>query len=104
MARKIKKGDEVIVLRGNHRGARGEVLSVLTDKERVIVKGVNIVKRHTKPRGTQQGGIFEKEGSIAISNVMLIDPETERATRVGFKVQDDGRKVRIAQKSGKTLD
>lgn len=104
MARKIKKGDQVVVLRGNHRGQRGEVLAVLTDKERVLVQGVNIVKRHMKARGTQPGGIMEKEGSIAISNVMLVDPETDAPTRVGFTTDDKGQKVRSARKSGKALD
>ncbi|MAE71564.1 MAG: 50S ribosomal protein L24 [Gemmatimonadetes bacterium] len=104
MARKIKKGDQVVVLRGNHRGKRGEVLAVLTDKQRVLVQGVNIIKRHTKPSGAQQGGIVEKEGSIAVSNVMLIDPDTDKPIRVGFRVEEDGRKVRIGRRSEKALD
>ncbi len=104
MARKIKKGDQVVVLRGNHRGKRGEVLAVLTGKQRVLVQGVNIIKRHTKPSGAQQGGIVEKEGSIAISNVMLIDPDTDKPTRVGFRVEEDGRRVRVARRSEKALD
>ncbi len=104
MASKIRKGDQVVVLRGNHRGQRGEVLAVLTDKQRVLVQGVNIIKRHMKPRGTQQGGIVEKEGSIAISNVMLIDPESDKPTRVGFQKDDEGRKIRVGRRSEKALD
>jgi len=93
-----------MVLRGNHRGNRGKVLAVHTDKQRVVVEGVNMIKRHTKPRGEQQGGIVSREGSIALSNVMLIDPETEKPTRVGSRVRDDGSKVRVARKSGRDIE
>lgn len=103
MARKIITGDTVVVMRGNHRGQSGEVISVLTEKERVVVKGVNIIKRHTKPSGTQQGGIIELEGSIAISNVMLVEADSEQGTRVGFRLAADGKKVRFAKKSGNDL-
>lgn len=102
---KIKKDDEVIVLTGRDRGKRGKVLRALPQEERVIVQGVNMVKRHTKPsQADPQGGIKEKESAIHVSNVALIDPKTNRPTRVGFKILTDGRKVRVAKRSGEVLD
>lgn len=105
MALRIKKNDQVIVTAGKDRGARGRVLLVLTERDRVIVEGVNRVKRHQKPnRNSPQGGIIEKEGTIHISNVMLVDPKSDKPTRVKAGVDKDGRKVRLAARSGASLD
>ena len=88
---------------GNDKGKTGKVLSVLTEKDRVIVEGVNLVSKHTKPNSKQpQGGIIKQEGAIHISNVNLIDPASSKPTRVGFKVED-GKKVRVAKKSGQEI-
>jgi large subunit ribosomal protein L24 len=100
---KIKKGDTVYVNSGNDKGKTGKVLSVLTEKDRVIVEGVNLVSKHTKPNSKQpQGGIIKQEAAIHISNVNLIDPASSKPTRVGFKVED-GKKVRVAKKSGQEI-
>lgn len=102
---KIKKGDNVIVTTGNKniKGRTGEVLKVIVEKNRAIVAGLNIVKKHTKPSAANpQGGIVEKEASIHISNLALVDPKTGKATRVGYKVEGD-KKVRFAKKSGEIL-
>ncbi len=106
MARKfkIKKGDRVVVRTGKDQGKTGEVLRVLRKEDRVLVQGVNMVKRHTRPSQVSGGGIMEKEASLHISNVAHIDPKTSLPTRVGFKVLDDGRKVRYAKRSGEILD
>ncbi len=101
---KIKKGDQVIVVTGRDRGKTGEVFEVRPQEARVKVRGVNIVKRHMKPSGTQQGGIVEMEAPIHISNVAHIDPKDKKPTRVGFKFLADGRKVRFAKRSGEVLD
>ena len=101
---KIKKGDKVIVITGRDRGKQGEVLRVLREDNRVVVQGVHIVKRHTKQSAGNPGGIVEKEGTIHVSNVAHIDPKSGKATKVGFKVLADGRKVRVARKSGETID
>ncbi len=106
MARKfkIRKGDRVIVLAGRDRGREGEVLKVLREDERVLVQGVNMVKRHTRPSPRSgSGGIIEKEAAIHVSNVACVDPQSGRATRVGYKVLEDGRKVRVAKRSGEVL-
>lgn len=103
MKLKVKKGDKVIVLSGKNKGARGEVLQVMRDTNRVLVQGVNMVKRHTKPTQTSAGGIVSKEASIHASNVALIDPKSDKATKVGFKVEKDGTKVRVARKSGAVI-
>ncbi len=100
---KIKKGDQVIVLTGKNKGTKGEVLKVLTAKRRVLVQGVNIVTKHNKPSQLSSGGIEKKELPIHISNVALADPKTGEATRVGYKTLKDGKKVRIAKKSGETI-
>jgi large subunit ribosomal protein L24 len=103
--RNIKKGDRVVVLSGRDRGKRGEVLKVMPREARVVVQGVMMVKKHERPSPrTGGGGIVTKEAPIHISNVALIDPETDRPTRVGTKVLDDGRKVRVARRSGSVLD
>lgn len=101
---KIKKGDEVIVITGRDKGKRGSVLRVYPDKERVLVQGVNTVKRHTRPRPGQPGGIVEKELPIHVSNVAHIDPKTNKPTRVGYKIIEGGRKVRFARRSGEIID
>jgi len=102
----IRKNDTVLVRAGKDRGKRGRVLRVLTGDNRVVVEGVNIIKRHTRPNPQKniKGGIVEREGTIHASNVMLIDPESNKATRVGHKEQADGRKVRIGRKSGAVVD
>ncbi|MBT3627895.1 MAG: 50S ribosomal protein L24 [Rhodospirillaceae bacterium] len=103
--RKIKKDDEVIVLSGRDKGRRGSVKSINTKDNRVVVDGVNMMKRHVRPSQTEpQGGIQEREASIHISNVALIDPSENVATRVGYKVLEDGRKVRYAKRSGEVID
>ncbi|HVY03156.1 MAG TPA: 50S ribosomal protein L24 [Caulobacterales bacterium] len=105
MAAKIKKGDTVIVLAGRDKGRQGRVMDVMPREKRVVVEGVNMVKRHTKPSmGAPQGGVIAKEAPIHVSNVAMRDPKTGKATRVGFKTLDDGRKVRIAKASGVTID
>jgi large subunit ribosomal protein L24 len=96
---KIKKGDKVVVIAGKSKGVRGEVLRVLRDADRVYVQGANMVKKHKKPTQTTPGGIVSEEASIHISNVALIDPKSDKPTKVGFKVGKDGAKVRIARKS-----
>ncbi len=101
---KIKKGDKVVVISGRDKGKSGEVLSVLRADERVLVQGVNMMKRHTKPRPGEPGGIVEKEAAIHISNVAHIDPKSQKPTRVGYRILDDGRKVRFARRSGEVLD
>ena len=99
---KIKKGDQVIVTTGRDKGKQGEVLRAMPKTNKVVVQGVNMVKRHTRPSQTNAGGIISKEAPIDVSNVALIDPETGKPTRVGFKVVD-GEKVRVAKKSGKVI-
>jgi len=101
---KIKKGDEVVVRTGRDKGKSGTVLRVLRKESRAIVEGVNMVKRHTRPSNTQPGGIVEKEATIHVSNLALADPKDGKATRVGFKVLEDGRKVRFAKRSGEVID
>jgi large subunit ribosomal protein L24 len=101
---KIKKGDRVVVITGRHRGRQGEVLRVLRSDDRVIVQGVNVVKRHQRPSAQNPGGIIEKEASLHISNVAHVDPSNNTATRVGYRTLEDGRKVRFAKRSGEVLD
>lgn len=97
---KIRKGDTVIVRTGRDKGKKGEVLSVVKEDLKIFVKGINVVKRHTKPTPTNTGGIVQKELPIHISNVSLLDPKDGAPTKVGFKFQKDGTKVRYAKKSG----
>ena len=101
---KLKKGDNVVVRTGKDKGKTGEVLKTLPEKNRVIVQGVNVVKKHQKPTQFAPGGIEEKELSIHASNVALADPKGGAATRVGYKVLKDGKKVRVAKKSGETVE
>lgn len=102
--RRIKKGDQVVVTTGRDKGKKGEVLKVLTDKDRILVSGVNMVKRHAKPSPMSAGGIENKESPIHISNVAIADPKTGAPSRIGFKTLDDGRKVRVAKASGEVID
>ena len=105
MAARIRKGDRVVVITGADRGKRGEVLQVMPKENRALVRGVKIVKRHTKASGMgQPGGIVEKEASIHLSNVALIDPKTDKATRIGFRVLDNGTKVRVAKATGNVIE
>ncbi len=104
MAAKIKTGDAVIVLSGRDKGKKGSVLKVNPKRNRAVVQGVNLVKRHTRPTATDQGGIKEKELSIHLSNLAIEDPKTGEASRVGFKRLEDGRKVRVARRSGEVID
>jgi len=104
MKLKIKKGDKVVVITGRDKGRSGEVLRVLRTENRVIVQGVNMVKRHTRPGAGQPGGIVEKEGAIHVSNVAHVDPKSSKPTRIGYKILEDGRKVRFAKRSGEVLD
>jgi len=101
---KIKKGDRVKVIAGRSKGKVGDVLRVMPTESRVVVSGVNMIKRHTKPGRTEQGGIIEREAAIHVSNVALLDPKSDKPTKVGFKFLEDGRKVRFARASGETLD
>jgi large subunit ribosomal protein L24 len=102
----VRKNDTVVVRAGKDRGKRGRVLRVIADKNRLVVEGVNLIKRHTRPNPQKniKGGIVEREASIHASNVMLLDPETNEPTRVGMKVLPDGRRIRIGRKSGATVD
>jgi len=103
---RIKKGDDVIVISGRDKGHRGSIQAVISERDRVIVEGANMVKRHTKPNPSRNvaGGIVEKEASMHVSNVALFNAEKGKAGRVGFKTLDDGRKVRIFRSTGEMVD
>ena len=100
---KIRKGDRVKVITGRSKGKVGDVLRVLVAEQRVVVSGVNMIKRHTKPGRTDAGGIVEREAAIHVSNVAILDPKSDKPVKIGFKFLEDGRKVRVAR-SGETLD
>ena len=105
MAARIRKGDTVEVITGAEKGRRGEVLRVIPKENRAVVQGVRMARKHTKPRGMgQPGGIVEQEAAIHLSNLMLVDPKSEKKIRVGFRVLDDGRKVRIARATGDVIE
>jgi large subunit ribosomal protein L24 len=104
MAAKIKKGDKVVVLAGRDKGKTGEVVQVMPKEERALVRGVNLVKRHQRQTAAQEGGIISKEAPLHLSNLAYADPKDGKPTRVGFKVLDDGRKVRFAKRSGDLID
>jgi large subunit ribosomal protein L24 len=104
MAAKIKKGDKVVVLAGRDRGRNGEVIRMFPTEGRALVRGVNMVKRHQKQSAQSEGGIISKEASIHLSNLAVADPKDGKATRVGFKILEDGRKVRFAKRSGDLID
>ena len=101
---KIKKGDPVIVVAGRDKGKKGSVLKMLPKESKAIVQGVNVAKRHTKQTAQTQGGILSKEMPIHISNLAHVDPSDNKPTRVGFKVLDDGSRVRVAKRSGEVID
>jgi large subunit ribosomal protein L24 len=101
----VRKGDTVMVVAGKERGKKGKVLRVIPEKGRVVVERLNLIKKHQKPtQKIRQGGIIEREGSIHLSNVMLVDPGSDKPTRVGMKALSDGKKVRVARRSGEMLD
>ncbi|MFO1167056.1 MAG: 50S ribosomal protein L24 [Rhodoblastus sp.] len=104
MAAKIKKGDKVVVITGRDKGRSGEVVRVMPAEERAIVRGVNMVKRHQRQTMQSEGGIISKEASVHLSNLALTDPKDGKPTRVGFKVLEDGRKVRFSKRSGDLID
>jgi len=104
MAAKIRKGDRVVVLTGRDKGRVGEVVEVNPTAERALVRGVNIVKRHQRQSARQEGGIISKELPIHLSNIAIADPRDGKPTRVGFKINSDGRKLRIAKHSGAEID
>ena len=101
---RIRKGDEVIVISGRDTGKKGSVLKVDPKRARVLVQGVNMVKRHTRPSTAGPGGVVEKEALIHVSNVALIDPKLDLPTRIGMRVLENGRKVRYAKRSGEVID
>jgi large subunit ribosomal protein L24 len=104
MAAKIKKGDKVVVIAGRDKGRSGEVIEIHTVENRALVRGIHMVRRHQRQTAKQEGGIISKEASIHISNIALADPKGGKPTRVGFKILNDGRKVRVARRSGEEID
>ncbi len=104
MAAKIKKGDKVVVMAGRDKGKTGEVRQVIPDDGRAVVAGVNLVRRHTRQTAQTEGGILTKEATIHLSNLAIADPKSGKPTRVGFKILDDGRKRRVAKRSGDLID
>src|SRR3954452_17034636 len=104
MGAKIKKGDKVVVITGRDSGKAGEVVQVMPKETRAIVRGVNLVKKHQRQTANQEGGIISKEATIHLSNLAVVDPKDGKPTRVGFKVLEDGRKVRVAKRSGDLID
>ena len=105
MAARIRKGDQVLVISGAQKGRRGEVLRVVPKDERAVVQGVNLVSKHTKPKGMgQPGGLVQVEAPIHLSNLKLVDPKTGTPTKVGFRVLEDGRKVRVAKANGNLVE
>ena len=101
---KITKGDNVVVLAGKDKGRTGEVVKVMPKEDKALVRGVNLVRRHQKQSAQAEGGIITKEAPIHLSNLALADPKDGKPTRVGFKVQEDGKKVRVAKRSGELID
>ena len=104
MAAKIRKGDKVVVLTGRDKGRSGEVIEVRRTQDRAVVRGIHMVKRHQKQTQSQEGGIITKEAPIHLSNIALADPKDGKPTRVGFTVQKDGKKVRVAKRSGEVIN
>jgi large subunit ribosomal protein L24 len=104
MAAKIKKGDTVVVIAGKDKGSTGQVIDVLKTENRVVVRGVNVVKRHKKPSQADAGGIKTFEAAIHMSNVAMADPRDNKPSRVGFKIDEHGRKTRYAKRSGESID
>ena len=104
MAAKIKKGDKVVVMTGRSKGRVGEVVQVFPEENRAIVRGVNVVRRHQRQTASQEGGVISKEAPIHLSNVAIADPKDGKPSRVGFKVLEGGKKVRVAKRSGEHID
>lgn len=104
MGANIRKGDNVIVTTGRDKGKKGSVIKVFPEENRALVQGVNVVKRHQRQTQTQQAGIVSKEAPINLSNIAHVDPKSGKATRIGSKTLNDGRKVRFAKKSGEVID
>ncbi len=104
MGAKIRKGDQVVVLTGRDRGKKGEVIQVMPQETRALVRGVNMVRRHQRQSATQEGGIVSKEAPVHLSNLALEDPKDGKPTRIGFKTLTDGRKVRFAKRSGEVIE
>ena len=104
MAAKIKKGDRVIVLAGKDKGRSGEVIRIMPAENRALVRGVNVVTRHQRQSAGQEGGLVRKEAPIHLSNIAVADRDSGKPTRIGFKVLEDGKKVRVAKRSGETID
>ncbi len=102
--KRIKKGDEVVVVSGRDRGKTGEVVRVVASSDRITVQGIALAKRHTAPSANNPGGVIDKEMSVHISNVSLLDPKDRKATKVGYKILEDGRKVRFSKRSGEIID
>ena len=100
----FKKGDKVVVIAGSSKGKEGQITSVLRAENKVIVEGVNVVKKHMKPQGNQPGSIVEVEAPIHASNVMIIDPKTKKGTRIGHEIDKKGNKIRVSKKSNSALD
>ena len=100
----VKKGDRVVIIAGRDKGKKGEVIEARPTEDRVVVQGVNMIKRHQRPSMTNAGGIIEREAPIHVSNVAHLDPKDDKPTRVGVKVLEDGRKVRVARRSGEVID
>jgi large subunit ribosomal protein L24 len=101
---KLKKGDNVVVLTGKDKGRTGQIVTMLPREGKAVVQGINMIKRHQKQTAQQEGGITTREAAIQVSNLALVDPKDGKATRVGFKTMDDGRKVRISKRSGEVID
>ena len=104
MAAKIRKGDRVVVLTGKDKGRSGEVIEVNPKDNRATVRGINIVRKHQRQTANQEGGIISREAPVHISNLAIADPKDDKPTRIGFKTLTDGRKVRVAKRSGETID
>ena len=104
MAAKIKKGDTVVVLTGRDKGKTGEIVRMLPDENKAVVRGVNVVRRHQRQTAQSEGGIVSKEPPVHVSNLALADPKDGKPTRVGFQIKEDGTKVRVAKRSGDLID
>ena len=101
---RIRKGDRVVVLTGRDKGKKGEVIRVMPKEDRALVRGVNVVRRHQRQSAQQEGGIISKEAPVHVSNLAIADPKDGKPTRVGFKIMSDGKKVRVAKRSGVEID
>jgi large subunit ribosomal protein L24 len=101
---KIRKGDKVVVITGKDKGKQGEVIQMIPSENRAVVRGINMAKRHTRQTAQQEGGIISKEMPIQVSNLALRDPKDGKPTRVGYKILADGKKVRVAKRSGEVID